>query len=147
ERKVDIQAATSGRSVRMPAGPVLAALYDANGNAIALAQPVQLDAGKRVTISPKQPDRGAGAVLLSLQRPHGSYSHSEVTLDQGGNNTPPDVLHESAERVIAIWYSVRGGSATLRFRGPGLPDAPMSLSITEGNVTTVRTKVAERGGS
>lgn len=124
----------------MPEGPLIAALYDAADQPVALARPVRVEAGKQVTVAPRPPESG-GAVLFSMQRSHRSSPPAKLTLEHDGHRSDPDVLQESSARVVAIWYSVPAGEATLRFEGDGLPKAPVTVKVERGKVAMLR----ERG--
>ncbi|HYC90746.1 MAG TPA: hypothetical protein VEO54_16130 [Thermoanaerobaculia bacterium] len=126
--------------LRMPEGPLIAALYDAADQPLALARPVRVEAGKRVIVAPRLPSPG-GAVLFSLQRSHRSYPAAKLTLEQEGRRSEPDVMQESSARVVAIWYSVPGGEATLRFEGDGLPKSPAKVNVERGKVALLRERL------
>ena len=126
--------------LRMPEGPLIAALYDAADQPVALARPVRVEAGKRAAVAPRPPASG-GAVLFSLQRTHRSWPATSLTLEQEGRRSEPDVVQESSARVVAIWYSVPAGEATLHFEGEGLPKSPAKLNVERGKVTLLRERL------
>ena len=142
ERKVPLTEVTSGRSVRMPAGSLIAALYDAAGNPLALARPVRVEAGRQVTVSVREPSSG-GAVLLSLQRPSRDYGDGALTLEQNGQRIAPDVVHQLPARVVAMWCAVEAGEAALHFEGEGLPRNAIGIRIDNGKVAMIRENLRE----
>ncbi|HVE71570.1 MAG TPA: hypothetical protein VNI54_09405 [Thermoanaerobaculia bacterium] len=136
ERKMPLAEVAAGVSVRMPAGRLIAALYDGHGEPVAVSRSVRVEPGKRSVISTWEP-RSGGSVLFSLQRPWREYPEGTLTL--GGK--PPDVVHQVPERVVALWYRVPEGRSTLRFDGEGLPTKEIAVTVKQGNVAMIRERL------
>ncbi|HYK03059.1 MAG TPA: hypothetical protein VE974_14960 [Thermoanaerobaculia bacterium] len=133
-------ARTAANGVRVPAGQVLGGIFDAQGNAVALARPADLGQGETLSLRAVKPKAGMSDVLAVLRK-HGKEDHvtaSEIRLELGKTRRAPDVLRVTQTRVFAVWYGVPAGTARVQVaaRNVAYDGAPVTLVANE--VATVR---------
>jgi len=127
------------RGAAVPAGKAVAAFFDRSTNdAIALTRPFDAAAGATVTVRPAPPAKESD-IYVVLERPL-SETNFELTLLLNGSRKP-DVLSQTADRVLAVWYDVAGRSVELTARSPRLGLAPATLALKPQRVTTFRGKL------
>ena len=135
------------RGVAMPLGSVFSGIFDKKSNdALALARPVTVQEGKTVFVSPAPPTIGAD-VFVVLTRPREvELGQDELSLSLliGNDHRAPDVLIPAADHIVAVWYGLDGGKATLRTTSKTLRLDPVELTLTPGKVTTHRAKLVDR---
>ena len=138
----DRRALPTSRGLRngllMPPGRVLAGVFNrATNEAIALAPPAQVVAGKLTFVSPHAPANGTD-VFVSLMRPDIRHSRDidPIRLTLGGR--APQTLFDGSDRVYAVWYGVEGKSARLVVESKTLQLAARDLKLAPGHVVTVR---------
>jgi 5-hydroxyisourate hydrolase-like protein (transthyretin family) len=143
DRRATPQLARTG--VPIAAGLVLSGIFDQRtGEAIALARPVNVEAGKTTDVSPRPPVKGSD-VFVVLARPRDAeLGKDEVTLalDVDGHIRKPDVLLSVVERVIAVWYGIEARNASLHAQSSTLRLDPTPLALRPGKVITFRGKLA-----
>ncbi|HEX2223839.1 MAG TPA: hypothetical protein VHN15_06515, partial [Thermoanaerobaculia bacterium] len=125
--------------VLMPAGPVLAALFDSKTQEyVGLARPVTVAAGGRTSVRPVLPEKGTTHLVALLERPVvlDSFAKSDVrpalVLAEGAR--PPDVLVPTAERVYAVWYGVNVRRARLEVTSAYVSAPPQELVLRPGRI-------------
>jgi hypothetical protein len=107
--------------VQMPEGRVVVGRFDRKTNdAIALAKPVEIRAGKTALVWPEAP--ADSDVLLILTKPPelqlAKPIPARLAIDDGTSKRAPDVLLNGFDRIIAIWYGVAARRATISFQIP-----------------------------
>jgi len=102
------------RGVMMPAGPIVAGIFDNSSQEyLALSKPIDVPVDGRVEVRPQPPSPGTSHLLTILQRPE---RVAELTSDVGvfwaraesGPRRAADVLIPAHSRVYAIWYGLSG---------------------------------------
>jgi hypothetical protein len=136
-RLADVAALHGG--VMMPAGHVFTGVFDQRTrDAVAIARPVVIDAGKAVTAAPRPPAAGLSDVFASLGRPRIRRAREEdvVELTLGGKK--PDMLFDGDDRIYAAWFGVRSGTASFTAVSKTLRLQARTLTLGSGRVTTIR---------
>lgn len=123
----------------MPIGNVFAGIFDRKTReAIAIARPVRVDAGKVATVAPRLPAAGTADVFVSLGRPDVRASRDvdvvELTLD----GKKPEMLFDGSDRIYSAWFGVKNGTAQLSVASKVLRLPTRTLKLTPGRVVTVR---------
>jgi hypothetical protein len=123
----------------VPLGRVFTGIFDhATNEAIAIARPVRVDAGRIVTVAPRPPAAGTSDVYVSLIRSDvrltGADDLVELTLD----GEKPQMLFDGSDRLYAAWYGVKGTTAKLAVESKTLRLPTRTLGLTPGRVVTVR---------
>lgn len=125
----------------MPAGQVLAGVFDRSGNALALARPVQVPAGRTVTVAPAPPRAGTD-ILAVFDRDEFRSADAAYNLKPyltvNGVRRDPDVLSDTVNRVVCVWYSVAGATASLTARSQREFVADEEVHLASGSVVTLR---------
>lgn len=137
ERRLSSPAARE--PVRFPEGRLLAGIFASDGNAIALTRPTDLKQGETVSVSPSRPAPGTADLLLVVKRADDERTippDLSVSLQQGQDVRPPDVLHIAQTRLFAAWYELTPTDGTITVDGEtrGVP-------LAAGEVTTIRTQL------
>lgn len=142
QRLFDRRSAAIDAELRVPAGQALAGLFDrTTGDALALSPPFMVKAGSTAIANPKPP-RANADVLAVLERPLAERSKSvALSLGTEMKSRSPDVFVEGSDAVIAVWYDVKGTSATLSVQSDELQLKPTDLTLRRGRVTTYRGKL------
>lgn len=108
--------------VLMPAGRMIAAVYDAEQprNFLALGTPVEAQPRKTTSIRPGVPQSGRAALILELERPEAVPVKPEddidVSLVTRDGAHPPGFVARAHRKVYAIWPDVAAGRATIVVR-------------------------------
>jgi hypothetical protein len=123
----------------VPTGKVFAGIFDRKTReAIAIARPVRVEAGKVATVAPRPPAVDTADVFVSLGRPDVRASRDvdvvELTLD----GKKPEALFDGSDRIYAAWFGVKGGTAQLSVASKALRLSTRTLTLTSGRVVTVR---------
>src|SRR5262249_53997408 len=128
----------------MPAGPVLAGIYDRHGDAIALSRPFSVPAVQVVKAKPTPPTRDSD-LLVILHKPMmpGDVQVS-LTVSGQGRPRPPDVFVDAQDYVYGVWYGVRGSNATVSLESNALVLPPTSVALRPGRVSTIRTDLSRK---
>lgn len=131
---------------KVPAGAVLAALFDdVTGDALAVARPLRVDAGKLTYAAPRPPAEGTDVVVvLDRPQPRGAVTDDVITLhlDVGDTRHAPDAIADAADRVIAVWYGVTGRSATVAVDSESIRLEPRVVRLVPRQVATLRGALA-----
>jgi Carboxypeptidase regulatory-like domain len=145
DRRLSGDRARKGAAVAT--GSVLAGIFDRKtDDAIALARPVEVRAGKTSFATPAPPAKGSD-VLVVLGRPAPAVAADpevNVVLQVDGNARRPDAFSASASNLFAVWYGVEGRSATLVAESSAVQLPPTVLRLTPGKVTTLRARLNGR---
>ena len=137
--------ADSRHSVLMPEGDVLAALFDKKtNNARAVARPVHVKHNSVVSVDPQPPTVGTDILLIlerQQRRERGPIGDAAVALRLGNRELSPDVLSDTATRLVAVWYGVEATDAELVFRSQRefFPAQPLRLRAKD--VSTIRGEI------
>ena len=140
-----VSAANARNPVQMPEGAALVGRFDAkSGDAIALSRPVSVPSGQTVTVWPEPPVMSD--VLVILNRPpelQGSLEPvpTAMNLDDGARKRAADVLVNTANVIIAVWYGVDARLATVSLQAADAFWAPQEVRLVRGKVTTLRSQV------
>ncbi|PYQ26047.1 MAG: hypothetical protein DMF56_25720 [Acidobacteria bacterium] len=123
----------------VPAGNVVAVLFDAKGNALAISKPHPVAASKQTTV---ESTRTAGDLLVILERP-GSESKEPVGLTAmvGDARRPPDVFVVGSDRILAIWYGVDARAVRLVLDSKTVRLPVEAVDVARLRITTVRAKL------
>jgi hypothetical protein len=130
--------------VQMPEGRVVVGRFDRKTNdAIALAKPVEIRAGKTALVWPEAP--ADSDVLLILTKPPelqlAKPIPARLAIDDGTSKRAPDVLLNGFDRIIAIWYGVAARRATISFQSESAHWPSTDVTLNRGKVTTLRSRV------
>jgi len=138
-RAFDRRVANSREAVAMPAGSVLAGIFDQkNGDAIALSRPLVVTAKQTAVAKPARPERDSD-VLVILQKPLAPKREAlQILLKGDAAARRPDVLLHAADAIFAVWYDVGGSSASLTVDSEGLTLAPVTLRLVPKRISTYR---------
>ena len=127
-------------SLLVPAGRIIAAIMDHDGNARTITGPVRVMPHQSATLTPEVPARGSD-ILVVLNRPR-TYDKStpdelRMTLTTD-HVAPPNVFVATANRFYGVWYGVTASAGTLAISSQtlALPEEPIRLRAH--HVTTVR---------
>lgn len=103
----------SGRRATVPAGPVIAVLYDAAGRAVSISRPATVPPHGTVDLSFKRAGDGVD-VLAFIPRPAEPRTAriSPVVTDTAGRHDPLVVAGDE-QTLLAAWYGLAGGSVQL----------------------------------
>jgi Carboxypeptidase regulatory-like domain len=132
--------------VLMPAGPLLAGLYDEKANEYRwLTRPLGVPAGGEVLVGPPKKRSGTD-VFAILDRPKPAVSFQEydaraVLIGADGKALQADLLMPTAERLFAVWYGVEERVATLEIRSPSVFLPHREIALRPGKVETYRGKL------
>lgn len=133
-----IPPARASSPLRVPAGTVIAGVFDSAGRAQSLARPVTVRRGETATVAPRQSQSGSD-VLVSLARRKRAAAEpcrAELVLDDGSRH-PADAKLESWDRVVAVWYGSSGADGRIVIECPGSKyEKPVKLAPK--SVLTVR---------
>jgi len=141
-----IRPAGRSRSFRIPAGRVIAGVFDAAGNALSLSAPHVLEQGRTQRISLESARRTAALLVVLdrfVRRPPLPRCVSSLTI--GDRRQPrPTVDLQAHDRVVLVWYDLDAGDARLDFRCRSGQTLTRTLILAERRVATIRTRLAYR---
>ncbi len=126
--------------VLMPAGPVLASLFDREQQEYrALARPVEVPAGGRITVSPQPPARAVTDLVVILDFPLriANFADHDVQLTVAApeqSARSPEVVVKTADRVYAVWYGLLERRVTLAVNSPTVFLPPQDLALRSGKI-------------
>ncbi len=129
----------------MPEGDVIAGLFEKNGDAVALTRPARVQIGGTVLVNPQPPRNGCDILAVFDRaglRPRSQADDAVIVLRTANGDRAPDVLSDTANRVIAVWYGVPDRSGELIFQSTAERVPSESLRLTPGRVATVRREIA-----
>ena len=125
----------------MPEGDVLAGVFEKDGQAVALARPVHVARGATVYVDPRPPREGCD-VLVVLDRPglrpRSQTEDAVLVLRTPGGDRRPDILSDTLNRVVAVWYGISGRTADLVVQSSTEHQPAETLRLLPGKVVTVR---------
>lgn len=125
--------------VMMPVGRVFTGVFDKRTrDAIAIARPVMVEAGKSITAAPWPPAAGTSDVFVSLGRPRFRQSTAEDIIELTLGGKKPDMLFDGDDRIYAAWFGVKSGNAELGASSESFRFPARKLQLTSARVTTVR---------
>jgi hypothetical protein len=130
----------------MPEGDVVAGLFDRKtGDAVALTRRVRVQRDKLAYVTPKAPKDGSD-ILAVLDRPgirpRSQTEDAALMLRTPNGDRAPDILSDTSNRVIAIWYGVSARSADLVFQSSAERVPTETLRLVPGHVVTIRRPIA-----
>jgi|GEM_PF-2666311 len=128
--------------VNVPAGRVLAGFFSAAGDAVALSRPVPVTIAGRAVFTLSKPAVG-GDILLVINKVGPSEMSPraglQVVARSGEMSFPPDVLLDSRDDLVAVWYG--RAERRIQISAPPLMPEERTVLITPGQVTTLRESV------
>ncbi len=129
--------AEARKGIPCPVGSVVGGLFDSDGNAIALGDPVRATATNAAEVRPVAPREGGG--LLAVVSSHIDRDDElEMTLTAGGVTYRPATIIVAPPRAFAIWTAIPSGEAEFHASwGRTLTSQP--VTIRENAFSTVRT--------
>lgn len=138
-----------GEGLLMPAGPVIAALWDPSEERyLALSRPFDLPAGRTLPVTLTRPADGRGSLVLYVRQPArtraAALAEVGFALEHGGESLMPDLRFQTAWGVYVVWYDLPVGAATLRGGGRELFMEPVSLEISSGEIPRVQGELSVR---
>lgn len=137
-----IPAEAAHRGAAMPAGRVVAALFDsARGEYLGITRPVEVQPGGPTLVAPESPAGGSDLVVL-LDRSEILDDHAqapvEIVARSGERSRAPDVLVPTADRVYAIWYGLAGNYVELEATAAGAFFPSREITLRPGRVEGFR---------
>ncbi|HEY6137527.1 MAG TPA: hypothetical protein VI670_07155 [Thermoanaerobaculia bacterium] len=132
--------------LRVPAGKLLAGLFDGKGNALALTPPLTVTAEGTTLLQPKPPKSGKAALLAVFNRP-GAVDRPQAcqaTLVAGRRRLSPAADLQAIDRLIFAWYDVPPERASMQIRC-GSNHYEKDVKLLSNAIVTVR-EVARFGG-
>jgi len=128
-------------ALHMPAGTVIAGIFDRSGNARSLSLPVALKDGATENLRPRVPKAADVLLVLSRDAKRGSPElRCVATMSLNGEIRKPTVRMDGWERFVAVWYEVPAGAAKLDLSCNGVPMG-RAITLTPGSIVTVRQDV------
>ncbi len=148
-RRVSGAALKSG--VLMPAGPILAALFDSKTQEYTgLTRPVVVAAEGRTPVRPVPPERGVTHLVALLERPGvlDSFAQDDArpVLALPAGRREPDVLVTTAERIYAVWYGLSDRHAKLELTSAFVTLPSQELVLRPGRIERVQARLNRRPG-
>jgi len=138
----------AAKGTNMPAGDVVAALWDAErGELQALSRPRSLHGGATAELELERPAIGAHLVLRAERGEGGADAVDEyderITVWQGDEAIPPDATAHAADSFYAFWYDLAPGLTEIEatWRGRYLD---RTLELASRQVATADGKLDER---
>jgi hypothetical protein len=129
--------ARHAKSSAVPTGPLLGGIFTADGDAVSLSLPVNVISGETHQLTPRLPKGGADVVVLLERSASRARCEPKVTL--GKRSPAPDVSYQGTQRVIFVWYGIRGtGTATIAIDCAGSTKLEKRVRLEPGRVVTVR---------
>jgi hypothetical protein len=128
-----VDATALDQRVTMPAGRAIALLLDEKERVLAVSRPVVLRAGEQSNVWPDTPD--AAALVARITRPN--RDAATLTAKDLHGTHPPDVVVDSAESVLAVWYALEGTTARLAAESKTLHISESTADLRRGTVTTL----------
>jgi len=127
------------RGVRMPAGRILAALFDNRDQEyLAVSRPLEVSLGEILRVHPQPPEAGTD-LIVRLERPKilNDLTDYDVKLKLTGiedGAREPDVVVPTPTRLYAVWYGIRAGYANLEASSPTVFLKPQEIVMRPGKV-------------
>ncbi|MEM7481448.1 MAG: carboxypeptidase-like regulatory domain-containing protein [Acidobacteriota bacterium] len=127
----------------MPAGAVLAGLYDEDRREYRTLQEVLIESGKLSRITPEPPAPGTSTLIAVLERPNFILSHEDHDLVitatlPGEEPTTPDLVVPASRRVYAVWYELEALQARVDVHSPSVFLEPQDVQLRPGHVEDIR---------
>lgn len=137
--------------VLMPAGPILAALFDSKTQEYTgLTRPVVVAAGGRTPVRPVPPEKGVTHLVALLERPGvlDSFAQDDArpVLTLAAGRREPDVLVTTAERIYAVWYGLSDRRAKLELTSAFVTLPPQDLVLRPGRIERLQARLNRRPG-
>lgn len=133
--------------VAMPAGVVLAGIFDRkSGDAVALARPADVGAGKSVVVRPAPPERHSDVLVIFRRPTLPARDAMRLQLTDARGARAPDAMLDAVDMVVAVWYGATGKRATVTFESERLMLRPVELTLTPKRVTTHRGELQMKPG-
>lgn len=135
-----IRQARRGDRVRVPAGAIVAGVFDSEGRALSLSRPVKITEGQTVTVRPVVPAESPGVVSIVGRRPReGPFDPPCVTrlVSQDGLNQQSDAEIQGYDRIVSVWYNVSINAVRFTL-DCGTERIEKDLKLTRGAITTIR---------
>jgi hypothetical protein len=131
---------------RIPAGRIIAGVFDAAGNALSLSAPHVVQGGhiERVAL---RSARTTATLLVILDRfvSRLPLPPCAASLTIGNRRqSRPTVDLQAHDRVVLVWYDLDAGDARLDFRCRSGQTFTRTQHLREGRVATIRTRLAYR---
>jgi hypothetical protein len=129
-----------GKSRRMPVGRAVAVSRDDRGEPVAISRPVAVTTSATMEARPAAPAKDADLFVV-LDRPANIASVTgdvALTIAIGEKRHPPDVLANTADHVVAIWYGLPPGRARITAESPTLRLEPQWTTLRTQRLASIR---------
>lgn len=134
---------------RMPAGDVIAGVFDEKGNAVTLSRPQRVQRGGVTTLRPERPGESRSAVVAVFERsakPGDLPCEASLTIEPRRHR--PDVNLQMHQRVVLAWYDLPAtASPRLDVECPEAPRLTRQLQLASREIVTVRAAIRASGSS
>lgn len=137
-----------GEGLQMPAGPVIAALWDETTNSYAaISRPFDVRHRETVRAPLERPDEGSTHLVAEMRRASPAKTVDDFgmlpVLHIGDRDLQPDVKVETRGRVYALWFDLEPGSAVLDVISDRHLLAPTTLTLRPGSIERFVGKLEE----
>jgi hypothetical protein len=141
-----IKPAGGSHGFRIPAGRIIAGVFDAAGNALSLSAPHVVEQGRTQRISFSSARTTATLLVIFdrfVRRPPLPRCVPSLTIGKRRQSRPTVDL-QAHDRVVLVWYDLDAGAARLDFRCRSGQTFTRTLHLGERRVATIRTRLAYR---
>ena len=137
-----VPAATASNASPMPPGRVIAGIFrEDTDEAVAHSRPQIVQQGRTTEFRIEPPAKGSD-LLVMLRKPSGSPAKTNATLRIGSKNA--DVLHETRNWFVALWYGVPTTTVTLSMDAEGVALNETKVQLAPGKIVTVRQDLTKK---
>jgi hypothetical protein len=128
-----------GEGLLMPAGRVIAALWDSSRQRyVAISHPFEVRARERV-VAPLTVPQGSAHLVGDIQYPRTCGDGTvRAQLSASEQVKSPDVAILTAERLYGFWYDLPPSTVEVRAECPGASLPPQAMPLQAGRIELVR---------
>ncbi len=137
-----------GGGVLMPAGSVIAGLWDVRGRYfVGLSKPFMVVAGKSVEAPLMQPGAGRSSLVMQLERASRAFELDQISLSSTalltatGEARAPDSKLSTRDRIYGFWYDLESGRAQLASNTREDILAPIEVDLLPARVERVEAQL------
>lgn len=143
-----VPAATAAKPAAMPPGRVIAGIFnEQDDEAVAHSRPVLVASGKTTEFAIESPREGSD-LLVMLRKPSGwsERTNTLIRVRDGSRVWDADVLHDSRNWYVALWYGLPATTVNLSLDAPGMELREATIQLAPQKVTTVRRDLTKTAG-